>query len=84
MANYDAPSLTYDSGALYDDPGLPQPNKKRMAKVKLNLFSLTDDQLLQKANDLKTALTGNANFTTPLPRAWRGGRGRNRFFHGSI
>ena len=67
MANYDAPSLTYDSGALYDDSGLPQPNKKRMAKVKLNLSTLGDDQLLQKANDLKTALTGNANFTTPLP-----------------
>jgi hypothetical protein len=32
-----------------------------MAKVKLNLASLTDEQLLQKANDIKTAMTGNAN-----------------------
>ena len=67
MANYDTPGLTFDSGALYDDPSLPQPNKKRMAKLKLNLSTLGDDQLIQKANDLKTALTGNANFTTPLP-----------------
>lgn len=67
MANYDTPGLTYDSGVLYDANSLPQPIRKKMAKVKLNLASLTDEQLLQKANDIKTAMTGNANFTTPVP-----------------
>jgi hypothetical protein len=59
--------LTYDSGVLYDANFLPQPIRKKMAKVKLNLASLTDEQLLQKANDIKTAMTGNANFTSPVP-----------------
>jgi len=67
MANYDAPGLTYDSGLLYDEPSLPQPRKTTMAKVKLNLFILTDEQLIQRATDIKTALTGNASFTTPVP-----------------
>jgi hypothetical protein len=67
MAAYDIPGLTYDSGVLYDEPAQPQPNKKRMAKIKLNLFSLTEEQLLQKALDIKSGLTGNANFTTPTP-----------------
>jgi hypothetical protein len=46
---------------------MPQPTRKKMAKVKLNLASLTDEQLLQKANDIKTAMTGNATFATPVP-----------------
>jgi hypothetical protein len=65
VANYDAPTSTYDSGLTYAD-AVPTFNKI-MAKVKLNLFNLTDAQLILKAKDVKTKLTGNANFTTTVP-----------------
>ena len=38
-----------------------------MAKVKLGLDRLTPDELVALANTIKTAMTGNANFTTPNP-----------------
>lgn len=40
-----------------------------MAKVKLNLDRLTDPELVALANAHSAAMTGNANFTTPLPTA---------------
>src|SRR6516225_4428925 len=58
---------TYDSGLLYEDPSSPQPNRRRMSKVKLGLRNLTPDQKIDLANTIKTAMTGNANFTTPNP-----------------
>jgi hypothetical protein len=70
MANYDSPGLMYDSGVRYDDIVVPQP-PRRMAKtkVKLNLKDKSDSDLLTFAQAHATALTGNANFTTPLPAA---------------
>lgn len=66
MANYDTPGLTYDSGALYDDlTPLPATTKKKMAKVKFSLKDVSDGDAIQTCSNLKTALTGNANFTTP-------------------
>ena len=38
-----------------------------MAKVKLGLSRLGPDDLVALANTIKTAMTGNANFTTPNP-----------------
>lgn len=38
-----------------------------MAKVKLGLRNLSPDELVGLANQIKTAMTGNANFTTPNP-----------------
>ncbi len=38
-----------------------------MAKVKLNLDRLSITDLIQRGNDIKTAMTGNASFTTPIP-----------------
>jgi len=38
-----------------------------MAKVKLELQKLSPDQKIDLANTIKTAMTGNANFTTPNP-----------------
>jgi hypothetical protein len=38
-----------------------------MAKVKLGLKNLTRDEKIDQANTIKTAMTGNANFTTPNP-----------------
>ena len=67
MADYDAPDLTYDSWGVYDAAALPQPTRNKMAKVKLNLDRLTVTELIQRATDIKTAMTGNANFTTPIP-----------------
>ena len=66
MGLYDTPGLFYDSGALYDTVS-PPPERKRMAKVKLALKDLTRDQLADKGDTIKTALTGNPNFTTPVP-----------------
>ncbi len=67
MSNYDTPGLTYDSGLLFDAGPGPQPTRKRMAKVKLNLNALSIADLIQRGTDIKTAMTGNANFTTPIP-----------------
>lgn len=68
MANYDTPGVTYDSGVLYDSLSPPpQPQRSRMSKVKLNLKALNDVQMVQFATNIKTAMTGNANFTTPIP-----------------
>lgn len=68
MASYDSAGVTYDSGITYDAAPLPQPYK-RMAKikVKLNLREKSDSELLLFAQQHVAALTGNANFTTPLP-----------------
>ena len=38
-----------------------------MAKVKLGLRELSPDEKVDLANTIKTAMTGNANFTTPNP-----------------
>lgn len=38
-----------------------------MAKVKLGLKNLSPDELVSLGNTIKTAMTGNANFTTPNP-----------------
>jgi hypothetical protein len=66
MAHFDTAGLLYDSGVLYDTPG-PQPSRNRMAKVKLGLQNLSPEEKIAQANTIKTALTGNANFTTPNP-----------------
>ncbi len=67
MADYDS-GQAYDSGILYDAGSPPQP-LKRMAKikVKLNLREKSDSDLLTFAQQHVAAMTGNANFTTPLP-----------------
>ena len=38
-----------------------------MAKVKLGLRNRTPDELVAFANTIKTAMTGNGNFSTPNP-----------------
>lgn len=67
MASYDTPGLNYDSGVHYDDQPAPQPRRSKMAKVKLNLNNLPDAQVIQRATEIKTAMTGNAAFATPIP-----------------
>ena len=68
MFFYDTPGLTYDSGVVYDDVTLPPTTKRKvMAKVKFSLNQVSDVDTLQTCSDLQTALTGNANFTTPVP-----------------
>ena len=67
MPFYDTSGSLYDSGLLYDDSSSPQLIRKKMAKVKLGLDKLTSDELIALANLIKTAMTGNANFTTPNP-----------------
>jgi hypothetical protein len=38
-----------------------------MAKVKLNLNGLPDALIIQQCTNIKTAMTGNATFATPIP-----------------
>ncbi len=69
MAEYDSnPPVFFDSGVTYDSGPLPQ-RKGRMAKakVKLSLDSKSDSELATFADAHVTAVTGNPNFTTPLP-----------------
>jgi Fibronectin type III domain len=65
MAFYDS-GASYDSGIHYDEPAAP-PRRRPMAKVKLNLDKKTDADLVALAQAHTAAMTGNANFTTPLP-----------------
>ncbi len=67
MAFYDTPGLTYDSGVLYDDAIAPTTKGKKMAKVKLDFRNLPDSEVIQQCTNIKTAMTGNATFTTPTP-----------------
>jgi hypothetical protein len=67
MALYDS-DATYDSGIRYDEAEAPPP-RKRMAKAKLELKKKTDAELLAFAQAHAAAMTGNANFTTPIPAA---------------
>jgi hypothetical protein len=67
MANYDSPGLLYDSGAQYDSVAAPSSAKNPMAKPKLNLAQLGLEEILTLANGIRTAMTSNANFTTPTP-----------------
>ena len=67
MADYDADSSVYDGAFYADEPSAPKIERPRMAKVKLGLFGLTPDGVVSLANQIKTAMTGNANFTTPNP-----------------
>lgn len=66
MAFYD--SDTYDSGARYDEPAAPL-RKHTMAKVKLELEFMTDEQVFSAAKLHKTKMTGNAKFASPIPTA---------------
>jgi hypothetical protein len=67
MAFYDTPGLFYDGGVLYDAPPASLPLKKRMAKVRVGLRGASREQIADKIDTVKTAMTGNANFTTPNP-----------------
>ena len=70
VANYDSAGVTYDSGVTYDAGVLPQPSiHMPKVKVKLNLKDKSDSELLGFAQQHQTAMTGNTNFTTPLPAA---------------
>jgi hypothetical protein len=61
------PALRMDEGWFMDDHSGPQPRRKVMAQVNLNLKNITETGLIADAKKYKTALTGNANFTTTNP-----------------
>ena len=65
MAVFYDSGVLYDSGARYDNVSPPAIPKRRMAKPKLNLKALTCDQKLTLYNEIKTKMTGNANFPNP-------------------
>jgi hypothetical protein len=66
MALYDTPGLFYDSGVFYD-VAAPPPERKRMAKVKIGLKNPSREEVADKLNTVKTAMTGNAAFPTHNP-----------------
>ena len=67
MAEYDTPGIMYDSGVVYANPVAPQLEIPKMAKIKLGLGTMSPDDILSLTNQIITAMTGNANFTTPNP-----------------
>ena len=67
MADYDDSASVYDGSVNYDEPVVPQLEIKKMAKVKLGLGGMTPDEILSLTDQIITAMTGNANFTTPNP-----------------
>jgi hypothetical protein len=68
VARYDEiPAVLYDGAACYDEVEPPQAERSKMAKVKLDLASFDPDGLTGKADAIKTAMTGNANFPSPNP-----------------
>jgi hypothetical protein len=67
MAVFYDSGVCYDSGAYYDDVSPPPTRKKHMPKPRLNLAQLSYEQKLTQANEIKTSMTGNANFPTPVP-----------------
>ncbi len=83
MAEYDTPNQTYDSGAVFDDTNGQPIERKRMAKVKLGLASMSPDDVVSLANQIKTAMTGNANFPSPNPDADSAGHGNHHGHHES-
>jgi hypothetical protein len=66
MATYDSAGIFYDGPTVFYDAA-PAPVRRTMAKVKLELKDLTPDELVTRATQIKNAMTGNANFTTPNP-----------------
>lgn len=68
MAEYDSsPPVFYDSGLTYADPAVLPNLKNKMATIKMNFRGLPDLGIIQQCLNIKTALTGNASFTTPTP-----------------
>jgi len=67
MADYDDSSSVYDGAVYYDSSPMPQPETTKMAKVKLGLGSMSPDDVLSLANQIMTAMTGNATFPAPNP-----------------
>lgn len=68
MARFDQ-GLTYDSGIRYDETAPPTPPtpRKAMSKPKLELKKRNDADLITFTQGIVTAMTGNANFATPMP-----------------
>ena len=67
MSFYDTAGVTYDGGFYFDGFVPPTTERTHMAKAKLGLDKLNSDGLVANATTIKTAMTGNAHFTTPNP-----------------
>jgi hypothetical protein len=66
--NFDQPGVAYDQPGVTFDAVLPVPaGGNNMAKVKLGLTRLTEDEILDLTQTIITSMTGNANFATPNP-----------------
>jgi hypothetical protein len=64
---YDSAGVFYDSSITYDSISSPQNGRSRVSKTKLGLSTLTPDEIVALAETIITAMTGNANFVTPIP-----------------
>lgn len=65
MAAYDT-GATFDSGTSYDELTLER-RLRMKTSVALGLANLNPAETVQLAQNIHTAMTGNANFATPLP-----------------
>ncbi|HEY6166997.1 MAG TPA: fibronectin type III domain-containing protein [Verrucomicrobiae bacterium] len=65
---FDMPGVAFDQPGVTFDAVLPVPaGANTMAKVKLGLSELTEDEILELTQTIITSMTGNANFGTPNP-----------------
>ncbi len=67
MANYDS-GITWNSGSRWDAASNKKP-KRKMANIKLNLHSKSDDGLHSFGTTIIDSMDGNVNFPTPVPDA---------------
>jgi len=64
MPNYDQPGIFYDQPGLFYDAPAAAPERKRMAKIKLEIYHMTIDDEIAYLGPIVTKMTGNAAFTT--------------------
>jgi hypothetical protein len=68
LSYFDKPGTAFDQPWVSYDGGPPVPaHSTHMAKVKLGLSRLTEDEVLDLSQTIITSLTGNVNFPTPNP-----------------
>jgi hypothetical protein len=61
------PPARMDEGVFMDDSSGPQPTGHKMSKAVVGMKGLAHADVIVRANELKTGMDGNVNFTSPSP-----------------
>ena len=70
-------------GLFYDTPGTPLGVQLRMAKIKLDIYHLSDDDLIAYMGPIVTKMTGNAAFSSQAARTTALGNATTAFAAGN-